>query len=328
MLGSLVGLLTLQNCTKSGSPTEEFVAAMPGTPVPAVNTIIPYVDASQTVNLTWAGSGTSTPKWTVYFGKSSNPPVVASNVSTNAYTASTPVGGVYYWKVETKDANNIITTSDVWSFDVNSNPGAAFNPVPATAATAVSCSPTLYWSCTDPESDALTYDLILDKNASPSTVVATGVSDTSFTMTTLLDQSTTYYWKIVAHDPYGGISTSPVWSFTTGLLPIAKYSGNYTVDEPAEGWSYDVTFVVTSATTIKIGTGSGTYDGWWASWPATYTLNLTNLTYSMPYQTFTSGYAGAESGILDPSTGTMTGTYTVWHNGSIAEQGTHTYTKH
>jgi hypothetical protein len=321
MLTSLIAILSFQSCKKEGSPTKDFVAAMPSEPSPIVNAIIPYVNASQTVTLTWTGTGSLTTTWTVYFGKSPDPPKVATNVSGNTYTAATPTGGVYYWKVSQIDANNVSTTSDIWSFDVNTNPNAPSGPAPAVNATGVANSPTLAWSDSDPDGDVLTYDLVLDTIATPTKVVATGIADTSYTFTTLLKQNTVYYWKIVAHDPYGGTSTGPIWSFKTGALPIAKYTGNYNADEPAEAYSYPVAFALKDATTI-------TCDNYWNSgWVVDFTLDLTNLTYTFPVTTFQAGWTGTESGIIEPATGKMVGSYTIWHNGAISEQGVHTYTK-
>jgi len=322
MLAVIYGVLSLQSCTKkTGSPTEDFIAAMPSAPSPVVNAVIPYVNANQTVALSWTGTGSSAPMWTVYFGKSANPPVVTTNVSSNSYTAATPTGGVYYWKVSQIDANNVSTTSDIWSFDVNSAPNAPFGPVPVINATAVANSPTLQWSGTDPDGDVLTFDLILDKNASPTTVVASAIADTSYAFSTLLSQNTVYYWKIIAHDPYGGTTTGPIWSFKTGSLPIAKFTGSYNAAEPAEAYSYGVGFTLVNASTIEC-------DNYWNSgWVVDFTLDLTNLTYTFPLTTFATGWTGTESGIIDLATGKMTGTYTIWQNGAIAEQGVHTYTK-
>ena len=38
--------------------------------------------------------------------------------------------------------------------------------------------------------------------------------DTTFALESLVN-NTTYYWCIAAHDPYGNVSASKIWSFTT-----------------------------------------------------------------------------------------------------------------
>jgi len=147
---------------------------------------------------------------------------------------------------------------------------------------------------------------------------------TAATYSPVMLPSTKYYWKVVAKDSHGAATSSVVGSFTTGLKasdPIALYTGTYLCDEPAEAYSYDVTFAMVTPTTIK------TVNYWNSEWVGTFTLDLVKLTYSMPTTTWTSGYSGIESGIIDPKTGKMVGTYTIFKNGVSVEQGVHTYTK-
>jgi hypothetical protein len=222
----------------------------------------------------------------------------------------------------TTDANGVSTPDvvHVWNFDVNSNPFAPKTPVPDSGSVGKSCTPTMTWVGTDPQGDDLTYDMYLDTAAVPKLTVA-GLPSASYSPASALIPFTVYYWKVVAHDPYGGSATSNVWKFTTGALPISTYTGNYNADEPAEAYSYDVTFAMVNATQIK------TVNYWNSGWTGVFTLDLTHLTYTMPLTTFATGWTGTESGILDPATGMMQGTYTIWHNGAISEQGVHTYTK-
>jgi hypothetical protein len=320
MLLILAGIFTLQSCSKE-APVEakSFMAAMPVAPVPASDAVIAFTGTGQTINLAWTGTATNAVTWDVYFGDSSSPDKVAT-VTANAYTATITKGGAYYWQVVTIDANNVTTKSPVWSFEVNSNPSVPATPVPANNATNVSCNPTITWAATDPENDDLTYDLYLGKTSTPA-IYSAGLTSASLDVATTLLATTDYYWKVVANDPFGGTSTSPVWKFTTGALPISKFTGPYLADEPAEDYSYDISFAFGSATTIT------TTNYWNSNWKATFTLDLTKLTFAMTSYTFSTGWTGVESGIINTATGTMTGTYTLWLNGVIQEQGVHTYTK-
>jgi len=323
MLLGLTGLLAIQSCKKTEGPDpKSYEAAMPANPAPAVSGVLAFTGSGQTVDLTWEGTASVAPKWDVYFGTSSDPALVATNVSGNKYTVTLTHGGVYHWHVMTTDANGV-TSPDivtVWNFDVNSNPNAPKVPKPDSASVGKSCTPTLTWTGTDPEGDDLTYDVYLDTAAVPK-LSAAGLPSASYSPAIALLPFTVYYWKVVAHDPYGGSATSNVWKFTTGALPISFYTGNYNADEPAESYSYGVTFALVDATHIK------TVNYWNSGWTGKFTLDLTNLTYTMPTTTWTSGYSGTESGIIDPTTGTMVGYYTIWQNGVVAEQGLHTYTK-
>jgi hypothetical protein len=321
MLPLLAGIITLQSCKKEAPVgINEYMAAMPSGPAPANAAIVKYTGATQTVTLTWTGTATNAIKWDVYFGTSSSPSHVASNVTTNSYTASVPVGGTYYWQVSTTDALNITTSSDVWHFEVNSDPAVPALTAPTMNKIGVSCTPTLTWTATDPENDVLTYDLIMDKSATPTTIVSSGLTEKTYTFASTLSANCAYYWQIIVHDPYGGKATGPIWKFTTGALPIAAFVGSYTCDEPAEGWTYPVNFTMKTATTLSD-------DSYWASWPSTFTLDFTSMTYSMPLTAFTTTYSAVESGVLDSSTGTLTGTYSIFYKGKVIEQGVHTYTK-
>jgi hypothetical protein len=316
---TILGLFAMQSCKKEAPVVQTlYVAAMPSAPEPAVDAIIPFTGTGQQIVLSWTGTATNAVTWDVYFGGTDAPDKVAT-VTANTYTATITTGGTYFWQLITQDAQGITTKSPVWSFEVNSNPAVPSTPKPALNATNVSNNPTILWSDTDPEGDALTYDLYLGTSATPA-IYQAGLTDTSFAVVKTLTANTAYYWQVVAHDPYGGISTSPVWKFTTGALPIVTYTGNYTADEPAEAYTYDISFAFATASTIT------TANYWNSGWAATFTIDLTKLTYSMPL-TVWGTYSGIEAGIVDPATGTMTGTYTIWHNTTIAEQGVHTYTK-
>lgn len=101
----------------------------------------------------------------------------------------------------------------------NQPPSQPSNPTPTNAATNVSTAPTLSWSCTDPDGDALTYDVYLDTNSTPTTLLTQNSTSTSYTITQALNYNTTYYWKVVAKDGKGGVTAGPVWSFTTMSKP-------------------------------------------------------------------------------------------------------------
>jgi hypothetical protein len=318
---TILGLITIQSCKKAAPvATGSRLAAMPASPAPAVDAVIPFTGTGQSINLTWAGTATDAISWDVFFGTSASPKLAASGVTSNSYTATITKGGVYNWQVSTTDAFNVTTTSPVWTFDVNSNPNVPTSPIPTLNKTGVSCTPTFRWSATDPENDALTYDLLLDVAATPTAVAASGLTDTSYVVTSALTPFTVYYWQVVVHDPYGGQSVSPIWKFTTGALPISAFTGNYNADEPAEAYSYGVSFAMVTSSTIK------TVNYWNSGWSATFTLDFTNLTYKLPLTTFQTGWTGEEAGIIEPATGKMVGTYTIWQNGAVAEQGVHTYT--
>jgi uncharacterized protein (TIGR02145 family) len=96
---------------------------------------------------------------------------------------------------------------------VNQPPGQPGSPIPQHTASNQSTSAQLYWSCSDPDGDPLTYDVYFGTETIPA-LVASSHSDTSYNPG-ILEYNTTYYWYIVASDGKGIVTIGPVWSFST-----------------------------------------------------------------------------------------------------------------
>ena len=95
----------------------------------------------------------------------------------------------------------------------NEGPNIPSNPNPADTATSILTNANLNWDCSDPENDPLTYDVYFGATSNPP-LANTGQSETIYNPGTL-DDETTYYWKIVAHDDHSNSTTGNVWQFTT-----------------------------------------------------------------------------------------------------------------
>ena len=158
-------------------------------------------------------------KYDVYFGTEPDPEIVVKvRLDSTTFTPILVAGTTYYWKVDAKDGREGKSESAVWSFTTISpnNPPGEFNLTsPTNGATNITHDDVLLrWNTsTDPDGDAVTYDVLLGTNANPTTVVSTEQTGTTFTPT--LTTGTTYYWKVIAKDGNGGTSESAVWSFTT-----------------------------------------------------------------------------------------------------------------
>jgi hypothetical protein len=103
--------------------------------------------------------------------------------------------------------------------EANNPPAVPSSPTPGDDSTNQETSLTLSWQCSDPDNDSLAYDLYFGTNEIPE-IFEESLTEKSFTVNSL-NESTTYYWKIVAEDSNGAIIEGPVWSFSTKEPPPA-----------------------------------------------------------------------------------------------------------
>ena len=99
----------------------------------------------------------------------------------------------------------------------NSPPDAPVNNTgagsPADGAIDVTATPTLHWTCTDPDGDVLKYDIYFG-NTNPPPVLSTGQYAVSIGPISAAN-STEYFWYVIAEDPSGATTQSATFSFTT-----------------------------------------------------------------------------------------------------------------
>ncbi|TGV04196.1 FISUMP domain-containing protein [Flavivirga rizhaonensis] len=164
-----------------------------------------------------AGEG-ETISYNVFLGKTNPPTEIVGTVDdgSTSFTvdASTlEIGEVYYWKVDATDLINS-SSSDIRSFKKLS-PGAPDEPIIVSPVNKSGVAPgaILDWSdVTDPEGDAVSYDVYIDKQNTPTTLVAT-VTTSEYTPSTL-DINSAYYWYVVAKDAAGNSTPSRISGFT------------------------------------------------------------------------------------------------------------------
>jgi hypothetical protein len=96
----------------------------------------------------------------------------------------------------------------------NQPPNTPSNPVPVNGTTGISVDTKLSWTGGDPDSDdKVNYDVYFGTSSTPPKV-STGQSSTSYNPG-LLNNSTIFYWRIVAWDSNGSSTVGPLWDFTT-----------------------------------------------------------------------------------------------------------------
>ncbi len=177
----------------------------------------------------------------------------------------------------------------------------------------------LTWTSTNESDDPVNATVYFGTSSTPP-VYATGVK--ALTLPVTVEIGMTYYWYVKMTDANGETTTGPVWNFTI-FDPISIFIGAFNVAEPVDVPFYTCNFTKLNDSTIVI-------DNYWDSgWTADFILNLSKNTYHMDLTTWLGGaYAGIESGTINTTTGTMTGTYNIYSPyPTVIETGPHTYTR-
>ena len=211
----------------------------PSNPSPANNA----TNVSTSTSLSWTCTDPENDplKFDVYFGTSSNPPLVSSNQSQFTYDpTSLSSSTLYYWKIVVKDDHGNSTPGTIWSFTtgsgLNNPPNQPSNPNPANNMMNVSPYTSLSWTCTDPENDPLTFNVYFGTSNNPP-LVSTGQSQNNYTPTSL-SYGTVYYWKIEANDDHGNSTQGIVWTFITVGLDGQPCPEIPTYTDPRDGQIY------------------------------------------------------------------------------------------
>ncbi len=143
---------------------------------------------------------------------------------------------------------------------------------PQNNAIGVSVTPTLKWSAaTDPDGDAVVYDVHIGTDNPPATAVAQKVSGTSHEVSSALEYETKYYCRIIAKDAKGARTESAVASFTTAknatpsaaVLTKPAHSATGIERTPTLEWeasqdpegeevTYDIYFGTTNPPTVAV----------------------------------------------------------------------------
>ncbi|MDH7517915.1 MAG: hypothetical protein QHH19_06190, partial [Candidatus Thermoplasmatota archaeon] len=173
-----------------------------------------------TADLSWTGGDPDpgdTVVYDIYFGTTNPPPILVYGHTTTTYDLYTlNYNTLYYWKIVAWDSFGESTPGPVWSFTTiaNSPPYTPSNPNPSDGASNIDIDAILSWTGGDPDGDPVTYDVYFGTVSPPPKVVGNQTS-TSYDPPGDLAFGTTYYWRIVAWDNYGGSAVGPIWSFTT-----------------------------------------------------------------------------------------------------------------
>ena len=120
---------------------------------------------------------------------------------------------------------NLIEKGSVKSFNTSNTPPTEFVlNFPNNNAKNIILSPTLRWQAsTDPDGDNITYDVYLGTTSNTTDKVSTEQIQTNYTVSSVLEEGTDYYWRVVVKDGQGNMTESKERLFTT-INPTAMIS--------------------------------------------------------------------------------------------------------
>ncbi len=156
--------------------------------------------------------------YNVYFGTSSNPPLVAKRALNYYSPDDMNYDTKYYWKIVVKDEFGESVTGPIWDFTTIKNPNnppyIPSNPNPENGSENESLDVILTWDGGDPDiGDIITYDVYFG-SILPLQKIASNLSDTSINPGTL-SNGLTYFWSVIAWDNHNLSTVGPSWYFTT-----------------------------------------------------------------------------------------------------------------
>lgn len=129
---------------------------------------------------------------------------------------------------------------------------------------------TLSWMCDDIEGDPITYDIYFGTDNPPVTKVTSDLTG-EYLIIGGLDESTTYFWRVIAKDDHSNSTTGPVWSFTTGFwgtscegISTVEYAGKtyHTVQIESQCWLKENLDVGTRINGAQEQTENGIIERW------------------------------------------------------------------
>ena len=191
------------------------------------------IDIYFDMDLSWTGGDPdgNNVTYDIYFGDNSTPDKIISNQTETTYDPGIMnYNTTYFWKVIAWDNQSLYNESPLWQFTTeipqNHPPYKPSNPNPANGSTGQRLDVDLSWDGGDPDGDPVTYDVYFGTNSSPP-LVSNNQSNTTYDLD-ILNDNTTYFWKIIAWDNQSAFNESPLWNFTTGINHPPNMPGHET----------------------------------------------------------------------------------------------------
>ncbi len=174
--------------------------------------------------LRWSIAIDLDPGNTVYYGISYSsttatpaPPVIFDILTTYYQLIDLQEDAVYWWRVVARSSpDNLTTQSEISSFTVKAVnfPPGSFNLLASSGIIRTQTLSLSWQSAIDPDGDTVTYSIFYSSVSNFSIFVSSvGISSPPFSVTTSLNENTTYWWYVIAIDSFNAMTHSSTWFF-------------------------------------------------------------------------------------------------------------------
>lgn len=139
----------------------------------------------------------------------------------------------YHWGVTATDEQGVSSGYYQPCYFTTISTSAPHTPYPEDEAVDVPRDTIFTWICSDPDGDALTFDVYMGFPGSHPSLIGTDLSEASLAITDL-EYSTVYNWKVIARDDDGHRTEGPLWTFKTiddNNKPPVEPFGEYPPDD-------------------------------------------------------------------------------------------------
>ncbi|HVQ01367.1 MAG TPA: Ig-like domain-containing protein, partial [Candidatus Thermoplasmatota archaeon] len=250
-------------------------------------------DVLLNTDLSWTGGDPDsgdTVTYDVFFGTSTSPPKVASNISATSYDPGTMEYFTrYYWRIIAWDNHDMSAKGPLWWFITEQNkPPELGSPTPSNGSTNQPLSLTWSIPISDPEGDTFSWTIQCSNGQQNS---GTGASNgTKSLALTGLAPSTTYKVWVNATDPGGsGLFTRGWYKFTTKadqppVFGSPNPSNGSTNNPRSFTWSIPINDSEGDTFSWSIQCSNGQTNGGSGATNGTKSLALSGLAYSTTYK--------------------------------------------
>tara|TARA_B100000902_G_scaffold10484_1_gene12817 strand:+ start:48 stop:746 length:699 start_codon:yes stop_codon:yes gene_type:complete len=219
-----ITLIVLVSCKgKEGGGGDGGVDPPPPAPAPKAATLNAPANNSEcldgeNVEFKWAASE-NTDTYEIFIKNLLTQSEQSQTTTSTSVTINLTKGQPYSWYIVSKsNTSTEIAQSAKWKFYLKSEPVANYSPFPAdlvspkSEATVNAGSIKFEWSGSDADSgDTLTFDIYVDSSNPPTTRIKANHNSSSINHP--INDSGTYYWKIITKDNSGSNSDSGVSKF-------------------------------------------------------------------------------------------------------------------